>query len=99
MNQTIKPLQDRILLKGITFKDTSISGIVLADTASKEMPQKGRVLAVGPGKQDAQGVLHPISVEVGNVVLFSKYAPDEIKVDDEDYIIIKEEQILAVLDN
>ena len=73
-------------------------GIILPDTVDKERPEKGKVIAVGPGKLDKDGKRVPLEVKKGQVVLFKKYGPDEIKVDDKEYLIAREEDILAVLD-
>lgn len=74
------------------------SGIVLPDTAEKEKPIKGRVLSVGPGKVNEQGVRTPLSVKVGDTVLFKKYGPDEIEIDGKKYLVGDEEDILAIIE-
>ena len=94
----IRPMEDRVLLKGLSDLDTSMSGIIIPETASKDRPQKGKVLAVGPGKLTEDGKRVPLQVKVGDIVLFSKYAPDEITVDDQEFIIAREDQILAVIE-
>ncbi|MBD3270850.1 co-chaperone GroES [Candidatus Peregrinibacteria bacterium] len=98
ISNRIKPTDDRVLLKGISEIDTSVSGIIIPETASKDRPQKGEILAIGPGKMGEDGNRIPMQVKVGDKVLFSKYAPDEINVDGEDYIIAREDHILAIID-
>ncbi|MBI4117150.1 MAG: co-chaperone GroES [Parcubacteria group bacterium] len=99
----IKPLRDNILLEPIK-EERKKGGIILPETVEKDRPEKGRVLAVGPGKFDQHGKRIPLEVKKGNVVLFTKYGPNEIKVDDKktgkevEYLIAKEEDILAILE-
>lgn len=95
--KNIKPLEDRILLKGISEMKTTASGIIIPDTASKDRPQKAEVLAVGPGAQKKDGSRIPLDVKVGDQVLMSKYAADEVKIDGENYYIIRQSSILAVI--
>ena len=92
----IKPLRDQVVLKPI--EEMTKSGIVIPDTADKEKPEQGEVLAVGSGKMTEDGKIIPLSVMVGDKVLFTKYGPTEVKVDDEEYLIVKEEDILAILE-
>lgn len=92
----VRPLHDRILVKRIEEKEVVKGGIIIPDTA-KEKPMEGEVFAVGPGKLLEDGKRSPIDVKVGDRVLFGKYAGTEIKIDDEDYVIMREEEILAVL--
>lgn len=93
----IKPLDDRVLLKGISEMQTTVSGIIIPDTASKDRPQKAEVLAVGPGVLKKDGSRVPLDVKVGDIVLVSKYAADEVKIDGEEYYIIHQSSILAVI--
>ena len=93
----IKPLSDHILLEPVR-EERKKGGIILPDTVDKERPEKGRIVAVGPGKLDKDGKRTPMEVKKGQVVLFKKYGPDEIKVDEKEYLIAREEDILAVLD-
>jgi len=93
----VKPLDDRVVVKPIEEKNTSQSGIILPDTIDKEKPEKGEVLAVGPGKMLENGQRAGLTVKVGDSVLFKKYSPDEIKVDGQDLLIISEADILAVV--
>ena len=91
-----RPLHDRVLLKRIEEKETVKGGIIIPDTA-KEKPMEGEVISVGPGKIMEDGKRSPVDVKPGDRVLFGKYAGTEIKIDDKDYIIMREEEILAVL--
>ena len=92
----IKPLSDHILLEPLR-EEKKKGGIILPDTVDKERPEKGKVVAVGPGRVDKDGKRVAMEVKKGQVVLFKKYGPDEIKVDDKEYLIAREEDILAVL--
>jgi len=94
---SIKPLSDHILLEPVR-EERKKGGIILPDTVDKERPEKGRIVAVGPGKLDKDGKRMPMEVKKGQVVLFKKYGPDEIKVDQKEYLIAREEDILAVLE-
>jgi chaperonin GroES len=93
----IKPLADRILIEPISSEEKTKSGIVLPDTAEKERPEQGKVVAVGPGKILDNGSRQKIELEKGDIVLFSKYGPTEIKIDDKEYLIAREDDILAVV--
>jgi len=94
----IKPLADNILIEPITREEKTKSGIFLPQTAEKEKPEQGKVIAVGPGKRDKSGKYLPLEVKKGDKVLFTKYAPNEIKVADKKYLIAREEDILAILE-
>ena len=94
----LKPIHDNVVIKPIAENETTKSGIVLPDTVDKEKPEKGEVLAVGEGKLLDNGQRAPMSIKVGDKVMFKKYSPDEIKVDGEEYLVIKEEDIIAVID-
>lgn len=93
----IKPLSDHILIEPMKKEEKTKTGILLPDTAEKERPEQGKIIAVGPGKKTDEGKIIPLEVKVGDVVLFTKYGPNEIKVDDKEYLIAKEEDILAIL--
>ena len=93
----IKPIQDRVVVKPIAEDEVTKSGIVLPDTVDKERPEKGAVVAVGEGKLLDSGQRAPMSVKVGDTVMFKKYSPDEIKIDDEEYLVISEGDILAII--
>jgi len=95
----IKPLSDHILIEPIKEEEEKTkSGILLPETVEKEKPEQGRVIAVGPGKRTEEGKIIPVSVRPGQKVLFTKYGPNEIKVDDKEYLIAKEEDILAIIE-
>jgi chaperonin GroES len=94
----IKPLADYVLIEPIKEEEKTKAGILLPQTAEKEKPEQGKVIAVGPGKRDEKGNLIPPTVKPGQKVLFKKYSPDEIKVDDKEYLICKEEDILAIIE-
>ncbi len=94
----IKPLSDHILIEPIKKEEKTKTGILLPDTAEKEQPEQGKVVAVGPGKKDKTGKVIPLEVKPGDNVLFTKYGPNEIKVEDKEYLIAKEEDILAILE-
>ena len=93
----IQPLTDHVLIEPNKKEEKTASGILLPETADKEMPEQGKVIAVGPGKKDSKGILVPVGVKVGDKVLFSKYGPNEIKIDGKEYLIAKEENILAII--
>jgi len=94
----IKPLSDHILIESIKPKEKTKTGILLPETVEKERPERGRVIAVGPGKKTSSGKIIPMSVKVGDEVLFTKYGPTEIKVNDKEYLIAREEDILAIIE-
>ncbi len=96
MAKNLNPLHDNVIIKPIQEEQTTASGIVIPDTASKEKPMRGKVLAVGPGKLDENGKRHPIDVKVGDVVVFTKYAPTEIKVNNEELYIMGSDSLLAI---
>ncbi|GAK58201.1 10 kDa chaperonin [Candidatus Vecturithrix granuli] len=93
----IRPLQDRVIVKRLEAKDVVKGGIIIPDTA-KEKPQEGEVIAVGPGKMSKEGNLQPMNVKAGDRILFGKYAGTDVKIDDEDYIIMREDDILGILE-
>ncbi len=92
----IKPLEDKILVQANEAEATTASGLVIPDTA-KEKPQEGKVLAVGPGRIDDNGNRVPLDVNVGDVVIYSKYGGTEVKYDGEDYLILSARDVLAVI--
>jgi chaperonin GroES len=94
----IKPLADHILIEPIKEEEKTRGGIFLPETASKEKSEEGKVIAVGPGKKTDEGRIIPVSVKPGDKVLFSKYGPSEIKVDDKEYLIAREDDILAIIE-
>lgn len=93
----IKPLHDRVIVKRIEEGDTTKGGIIIPDTA-KEKPVEGKVLAVGPGKTLESGKQHPLDVKEGDRVLFGKYAGTDIKIDGEEHLIMREDDIIAIVE-
>ena len=94
---SIKPLGDRVVVAPLTKDDVSVSGIIIPDTLKPEKPERGTVVAAGPGKYGDEGDLIPMTVKVGDKVLFSKYGYDEVKIDGTEYYILSESNVLAVL--
>ena len=93
----INPLHDRVVVKRIAEQETVKGGIIIPDTA-KEKPQEGQVIAVGQGKRGDDGKIVPPDVKVGDRILFGKYSGSEIKLDEEEFLIIREEEILGVIE-
>ena len=93
----IRPLHDRILVKREEEKEVKKGGIIIPDTA-KEKPQEGKVIAVGNGKVNDEGKKVPLDVKAGDKILFGKYSGSEVKIDDKEFLIMREEDILAILD-
>ncbi|MFA5084187.1 MAG: co-chaperone GroES [Candidatus Paceibacterota bacterium] len=93
-----KPLSNHVFIEPLEEEQKTQSGIVLPDTAEKEKPVKGKVVAVGPGKFSDKGERLAMTVKVGDMVLFKKYGPDEIEIDDKKYLVGEEEDILAILE-
>ena len=93
----IRPLQDRLILKRVEEEEKTAGGIIIPDSA-KEKPQEGEVTAVGPGKVADDGKKIPMDVKAGDRVLFSKYAGTEIKIDGEEHLIMREDDILGVIE-
>ena len=91
-----RPLHDRVVVKRIEAEEKSSGGIIIPDTA-KEKPQQGEVIAVGPGGRDEAGKLIPIDVQAGDRVLFGKWSGTEVKIDGDEYLIMKESDIMGVL--
>jgi chaperonin GroES len=94
---SLRPLQDRILVKRLEEETKTAGGIFIPETA-KEKPQRGEIVAAGHGKKTEEGKVLPLDVKVGDKVLFGKYAGTEIKVDGEEYLIMREDDILAVIE-
>jgi chaperonin GroES len=93
----VKPLHDRLLVKRIEEKESRSGGIIIPDTA-KEKPMEGKVIAVGTGKVEKDGKRTPLEVKVGDRVLFGKYAGTEIKIDDKEHVILREEEVLGIIE-
>lgn len=94
----LKPLNDHVIVKPITEDEVTKAGIIMPDTVDKEKPEKGEVVAVGAGKLLENGQRAPMSVQVGDKVMFKKYSPDEIKIEGEEYLVISEGDIIAILE-
>ncbi len=94
----VTPLQDRVVIKRLEEEDTTKGGIIIPD-AAKEKPQEGRVVAVGAGRMTEKGQRVPPEVKVGNKILFGKYSGTDIKIDGEEHLILKEEDILAIIED
>ena len=92
----IRPLHDRIVVKREEEKEVKKSGIIIPDSA-KEKPQEGKVIAVGNGKVNDEGKKIPLDVKAGDKILFGKYSGSEVKLDDEEYVIMKEDDVLAII--
>ena len=97
----LKPLADHVIIEPIGEDTVTKSGIVLPDTAEKEKSQRGKIIAVGPGKINDKGERITPEVKVGNIVLFQKYSPSEIKIDspagEKDYLVVREDDIMAII--
>ncbi len=93
----VKPLHDRILIKRVEEKETIKGGIIIPDTA-KEKPQEGEVIAVGTGKKTEDGKVIPLDVKAGDRILFGKYSGTEIKIDNEEFLIIREDEVLGIIE-
>ncbi len=94
----IRPLADNVLIEPEKEEEKTETGIYLPDTADKGRPEKGKVVSVGPGKRNSSGELIPLELKKGDRVVFTKYGPNEVKVDDKEYLIAKEEDILGVIE-
>ena len=95
----VKPLQDRLVIKPVEEEQKTSGGIIMPDTVSKEKPVRGEVIAVGPGKFDKDGKRMALDVKVGDEVMYGKYAGTEFKQDDQEYLIVDYNDILAILEN
>ena len=94
----VRPLHDRIIIERIDEGEQKVGGIIIPDTA-KEKPMQGKVIAVGKGRVEKDGKVTPLDVKADDIVLFGKYAGQEIKVDGNDYLIIREEEVLGVIED
>ena len=93
----VRPLHDRIIVQRIEESEQKVGGIIIPDTA-KEKPQQGKVVAVGKGKAEKDGKVTPLDVKEGDTILFGKYSGQEVRVDGEDYLIMREDEVLAVIE-
>lgn len=94
---SIRPLHDRVIVRRVDAEEKTAGGIIIPDTA-KEKPVQGEVLAVGPGARDDRGSLIPLDVKVGDIVLFGKWGGTEVKLDGEDVLVLKEADIIGIVD-
>ncbi len=94
----IKPLNDYIILKPLSREEVTASGIILPDTVDKDRPEQGEVVAVGPGKLMEDGKRSVMEVQVGNKVMFKKYTPDEIKIDKQEYMVIRMDDVVGIIE-
>jgi len=92
----VKPLYDRLIVKRIEEKEVKTGGIIIPDTA-KEKPMEGKVVAVGKGRVEKDGTTIPLQVKVGDRILFGKYAGTEIKIEDKEHVILREDEVLGVI--
>ena len=97
LKMNLKPLGDRVVVEPAEKEERTASGIILPETA-KEKPQEGEILAVGPGRRDDQGKVVPMDVKKGDIVLYAKYAGTEVKLEDKKVLILKESDILAIVE-
>jgi len=95
--KNIKPLGNHVLIEVVSQDKKTKSGIYIPETVDKEKPDQGTIMAVGPGKRDDAGKIIPMQVKKGDLVVFSKYSPDEISIDDKKYFVISEDNILAII--
>lgn len=93
----VRPLRDRVLVKRLEEQEQKIGGIIIPDTA-KEKPQQGKIIAVGTGRVNDEGKVIPLDVKAGDTVLFGKYSGTEIKLDGTEYLIVREEEILGIIE-
>ena len=94
----LKPLHDHIIVKPLKEEEKTASGIIIPDTLDKEKPEKGEIIAVGDGKILENGQKVPMDVKVGDKVLFTKYSPNEVKIDGEEYLVLREGDVLAIIE-
>jgi len=94
----LKPLSDHLIVKPVSEGEVTKSGIVLPDTVEKERPEKGEVIAIGPGKILDNGQRQVMQVKVGDKIMFKKYSPDEVKIDGEELLVISESDVIAIIE-
>jgi chaperonin GroES len=95
----LRPLGDHIIVKALSKEETSEAGIIIPDTVNKERSERGEVIAIGPGRTLENGTMSQMDVKIGEQVLFKKYAPDEVKVGDEEFLVIRMDDIMAVVED
>jgi len=94
----LKPLGNRVILEPVSKEEKTKSGIIIPETVDKEKPEQGKVLAVGPGKMSEDGKRIPMDIKAGDKVLFSKYSPTEVKIESKEYLVVSDDDILAVIE-
>ncbi|MBU1014996.1 co-chaperone GroES [Patescibacteria group bacterium] len=94
----IRPIADHIVLEPLEREEKTKSGIILPETVEKERPERGKVVAVGPGRRTEEGRVVPLEVKEGDLVVFTKYGPHEVTIEEKEYLVAKEEDVLAVLE-
>ena len=94
----LRPLADKVIVKPLSKEETTASGIVLPDTVDKDKPEEGEVIAIGPGRLLDNGSRAAMSIKVGDKVLFTKYSPNEFKKDNQEYLVLSESDIMAVVE-
>jgi len=94
----VRPLSDYILVEPIRQEEITKGGVLIPETAREERAIRGKVIAVGPGRLNEKGERIPVSVKEGQIIIFKKYAPDEIKIDDKEYYFIREDDIMAIIE-
>lgn len=94
----LRPLGDKLIVKPAAKEEMTKAGIIIPDTVDKERPEQGEVISVGPGRVLDNGNVSPMNVKVGDKVVFKKYAPDEVKIGDEEYLVLSESDVMAVIE-
>lgn len=94
----LRPLNDRVIVKPVAKEEMTKTGIILPDMGDKERPEQGEVIAIGPGRLLDTGSRAPMSVKVGDKVVFKKYSPDEVKIDEQEFLVISESDVMAVIE-
>jgi len=94
----LRPIGDHLVVKAVAAEEKSASGIIIPETVDKERPERGEILAVGPGRLLENGTRAVLDLKVGETVIFKKYAPDEVKIDGQEYLIIRQEDVMAVVE-
>lgn len=95
---SLRPLHDRVLVERLEENDSTTSGGIIIPDSAKEKPQQGKVVAVGNGKKKDDGTVVPLDVKAGDTILFGKYSGSDVKVDDNEYLIMREDEVLAVVE-
>jgi len=94
----LTPISDHIVVKPVSAEEKSVSGIIIPDTVNKERPERGEVIAIGPGRELESGSRSKMEVQPGQIVLFKKYAPDEVKMNNEEFLLIRMEDVMGIIE-